>query len=134
MKKFILQYLPYYKNYKLKFFYVFIGIVLVAIGTSGTAYVIKPLLDKVFIEKNKQMLQILPFLVILLYASKGFGRYIQAYYINYIGQDIIKDVRNKLLSHILKLDIEFFNSIHGGELVSRITNDINRIQNAVSFQ
>jgi subfamily B ATP-binding cassette protein MsbA len=134
MKKFLYQYIPYYKNYIRKFVYAFIGIILVAVGTSGTAYVIKPLLDDIFINKDETMLQILPLIVIALYAAKGFGRYIQAYYISYIGQDIIRQVRDKLFKHILNLDLTFFNSKHGGELISRITNDINRIQAAVSNQ
>ena len=77
---------------------------------------------------------ILPIMVIGLYAAKGFGRYIQAYYISYIGQDIIRKIRDKLFKHILHLDLAFFNAKHGGELISRITNDINRIQSAVSNQ
>lgn len=134
MKDFFKQYIPYYKDYKLKFFYAFIGMALVAGGTSGSAYVIKPLLDKIFIAKDEQMLHILPFIVVALYFAKGFGRYVQAYYISYIGQDIIRKVRNKLLKHVLTLDMDFFQKKHGGELISRITNDINRIQAAVSNQ
>ncbi len=134
MIQFIKQYIPYYKNYKKQFFYSLIGIILVSVGTSGTAYVIKPLLDEIFVNKDELMLQILPFIVILLYAAKGFGRYIQAYYISFIGGDIIRIVRDKLLSHVLQLDLAFFNEKHGGELISRITNDINRIQSAVSNQ
>lgn len=134
MIEFIKQYAPYYKNYKKQFFYTLVGIILVAIGTSGTAYVIKPLLDEIFINKNEEMLSVIPFLVIILYAAKGFGRYIQAYYISYIGGDIIRIIRDNLLAHILKLDLAFFNAKHGGELISRITNDINRIQGAVSNQ
>ena len=134
MKAFFKQYIPYYKDYKLKFFYAFIGMALVAGGTSGSAYVIKPLLDEIFIAKDQAMLQVLPFFVVALYFAKGFGRYIQAYYISYIGQDIIRKVRDRLLSHVLTLDIDFFQKKHGGELISRITNDINRIQSAVSNQ
>ena len=134
MKEFFKQYIPYYKDYILKFFYAFIGMALVAGGTSGSAYVIKPLLDEIFIAKDEQMLQVLPFIVIALYFAKGFGRYIQAYYISYIGQDIIRKIRDKLLAHVLTLDIDFFQKKHGGELISRITNDINRIQSAVSNQ
>ena len=134
MKEFFKQYIPYYKDYILKFVYAFIGMALVAIGTSGSAYVVKPLLDEIFIAKDEQMLQILPFIVVALYFAKGFGRYIQAYYISYIGQDIIRKIRDKLLAHILTLDIDFFQKRHGGELISRITNDINRIQAAVSNQ
>ena len=132
MKDFFKQYVPYYKNYKLEFFYSFIGIILVSVSTSGTAYAIQPLLDDIFINKDQEMLYMMPFVVIALYAAKGFGRYIQAYYISYIGQDITRIVRDKLFSHVLTLDIDNFQKKHGGELVSRITNDINRIQQAVS--
>lgn len=134
MKNFFAQYIPYYKNYVQKFIFAFIGMVLVAVGSSGTAYVIQPLLDKIFIAKDAQMLQILPFVVVALYFAKGFGGFIQAYYISYIGQDIIRLVRDKLLRHILTLDMDFFQKKHGGELISRITNDINKIQSAVSNQ
>ena len=132
MRDFFKQYAPFYKNYKRQFFYAFIGIILVSASTSGTAYAIQPLLDDIFINKDKDMLFLMPFIIIALYAAKGFGRYIQAYYISYIGQDITRIVRDKLFGHILNLDMEFFQKIHGGELVSRITNDINRIQSAIS--
>ena len=132
MKEFFKQYVPYYKNYKLYFFYAFIGILLVSGSTSGTAYAIQPLLDDIFINKDEQMLYMMPFIVIALYTGKGFGRYVQAYYISYIGQDITRIVRDKLFAHVLTLDMDFFQKKHGGELVSRIINDINRIQQAVS--
>ncbi|MBL3519286.1 ABC transporter ATP-binding protein [Arcobacter lanthieri] len=132
MKDFFKQYSPFYKNYKLEIFYAFIGILMVASATAGTAYAIQPLLDDIFINKDVNMLYIMPFIVVGLYAVKGFGGYIQAYFISYIGQDITRIVRDKLFSHVLKLDISFFQKTHGGELVSRIINDINRIQSAVS--
>ena len=132
MKQFFKQYIPYYKEYKKYFFFTVVGMLMVAIGTSGTAYVIKPVLDEIFINKDETMLQILPFAVIILYSLKGFGRYIQTYYISYIGTDIIRIVRDKFLNHILKQDIKFFHNKHGGELLSRINNDIGAIQLAVS--
>ncbi|BFU76860.1 ABC transporter ATP-binding protein [Arcobacter sp. 15-2] len=134
MKQFLKQYLPYYKNYKKQFFFAIIGMIMVSAGTSGTAYVIKPVLDDIFINKDETMLAILPFVVILLYAMKGFGKYIQTYYISYIGTDIIRIIKDKFLFHIMKLDIKFFQNKHGGELLSRVTNDINAIQSAVSSQ
>jgi len=132
MKEFYKHYLPYIKNYKLKFFYAVIGMILVAGGTAGTVYIIEPLLDDIFINKDENMLYIMPFIVVAIYAAKGIGGYIQKYYISYIGQDIVRIMRDKLLKHILELDMSFFQRKHGGELISRITNDINRIQMAVS--
>ncbi|WP_198305244.1 ABC transporter ATP-binding protein [Arcobacter vandammei] len=132
MRKFFGQYKSYYKNYKLEIFYALIGILLVALATAGTAYAIQPLLDDIFINKDIEMLYLMPIIVVILYAAKGFGGYIQAYFISFIGQDITRQVRDRLFSHVLKLDLEFFQKTHGGELVSRIINDINRIQSAVS--
>ena len=132
MKQFIRQYFPYYKNYKKQFVFAIIGMLMVAAGTSGTAYVIKPVLDEIFINKDKEMLQLLPLAVIFLYSLKGFGRYIQTYYVAYIGSDIIRIIRDNFLSHILTQNLKFFNRKHGGELVSRVTNDINSIQSGVS--
>ncbi|MGB3751742.1 MAG: ABC transporter transmembrane domain-containing protein, partial [Arcobacteraceae bacterium] len=127
MRQFFKQYLPYYKNYKVKLFYAIIGMLMVAIGTSGTAYVIKPVLDEIFINKDEKMLQLLPLAVIFLYTLKGFGRYIQTYYISFVGSDIIRIVRDKFLKHILTQDIKFFHEKHGGELLSRVTNDVSAI-------
>ncbi len=134
MKDFFKYYLPYYKNYKLKIFFALIGILCVAGGSAGLAYIIKPLLDHVFIEKDQQMLYLVPILLIVAQTTQGLGKYVQIYYTSYIGQDIIRIIRDKLLEHILTLDIDFFQKKHGGELISRVTNDINKIQSAVSTQ
>lgn len=132
MKRFFKQYSPFYKNYILEIILGLIGIILVAAATAGTAYAIQPLLDDIFINKDKDMLYVMPIIIILLYVAKGLGGYLQAYFVSFIGQDITRIVRDGLFGHILKLDYIFFHKIHTGELVSRIINDINRIQRAVS--
>ena len=134
MKQFFKYYAKYYKDYKAQFFFAFIGMILVAGASSATAYLIKPVLDKIFIEHNEKMLYILPFFVILAYFAKGIGTFIESYFISYIGMDIIRRIRDDLLAHILKLDLSFFNKIHSGELMSRLINDIERIRSAVSWQ
>ena len=134
MKKFFKYYLKYYKDYKKQFFFAFIGMILVAGASSATAYLIKPVLDKIFIEHNEKMLYILPFFVILAYLAKGIGSFIESYFISYIGMDIIRRIRDEMLTHLLKLDLAFFYKIHSGELMSRLINDIERIRSAVSGQ
>lgn len=132
MKKLIITYMPYFKDYKREFFIAILGMIAVAAGTAGTAHIIKPVLDDVFIKKDAQMLLIVPFALIFVFALKGIGRYIQAYYTSYIGQDILRRLREELLFHITKLDMDFFRKNHTGTLLSRITNDISRIQGVVS--
>ena len=132
MLKFLKEYLPFYKNYKKEIFLALIGMLLVSISAAATAYLVKPVLDKIFIEKNTHLLYILPLAIILAYLAKGIGAVMQQYYVSYIGEDIVRQIRDKFLSHIMDFEIEYFKKTHSGELVSRIINDINRIQNAVS--
>ena len=132
MKDLLRQYLPYLSGYKRQFFFAVLGMMAVAIGTAGTAQLIKPVLDDVFINKDEKMLALMPFLLVGVFTLKGIGGYIQTYYTSYIGQDVVRKLRNKLVSHLSYLDMEFFKSMHTGEILSRVTNDITRIQVVVA--
>ena len=132
MKDLLRQYLPYLKGYKKQFFFAILGMLAVAIGTAGTAQLIKPILDDVFINKDMVMLTLMPFLLIAVFALKGIGGYIQTYYTSYIGQDVVRKLRDKLVSHLTHLDMEFFKTMHSGEILSRVTSDITRIQVVVA--
>ncbi len=132
LRELLKQYLPYFKEYKKEFSLAIIGMIAIALGTAGTAHIIKPVMDDIFIKKDINMLYIVPFALIFLFALKGVGRYMQTYYTSYIGQDVIRKLRDNLLAHITRLDISFFKAMHSGELLSRITNDIMRIQQVVT--
>jgi subfamily B ATP-binding cassette protein MsbA len=132
MKDLLNQYLPYLKEYKLYFVYAVLGMIAIAIGTTGTAHLIKPILDDIFINKDQEMLSILPFMFVAVFALKGFGKLLQTYYMAYIGQDIVRKLRDTIVLHLTHLDIDFFKKHHTGEIISRITNDIARIQDVVS--
>lgn len=132
MKDLLRQYLPYLTGYKREFFFAVLGMIAVAVGTAGTAQLIKPVLDDVFINKDREMLLLMPFFLVGVFALKGIGKYIQTYYTSYIGQDVVRKLRDQLVSHLTYLDMEFFRRTHSGEILSRVTNDIARIQMVVA--
>lgn len=128
----IRYYLPEYRHYRGKLLIAFIAMLIVACASASIAWMIKPLLDEIFINKNMALLHILPLYIVLAYLAKGVGTFAQEYTVSFIGQDIVRKVRDRLLVHLLYLDLAFFHQYHSGELISRITGDINRIQGAVS--
>jgi len=131
-KYLINRFLPYFKDYKFQFSLAIIGMILSAVGTTATAYIIKPVLDKIFIEHNEELLTLLPFAVVLVYIVKGGGGFLQIYYASFIGQDIVRRIRDKLLQKILSFEMGFFHEYRSGELISRSINDIERIRQVVS--
>ena len=132
MKKLFNYFLPYMVGYKKEFLFAILGMIAVAVGTTGTAHMLKPILDDVFISKDKEMLHYIPALIIGVFALKSVGKFVQTYFTAYIGDDIVRKLRDKLALHLMYQDIAYLNKMRSGELLSRITNDLNRVQNVVS--
>ena len=132
MKKLFNYFLPYMVGYKKEFLFAILGMIAVAVGTTGTAHMLKPILDDVFINKDKEMLNVIPALIIGVFALKSIGKFVQTYFTAYIGDDIVRKLRDKLALHLMHQDIAYLNKMRSGELLSRITNDLNRVQNVVS--
>ena len=119
-------------GYKKEFIFTILGMIAVAIGTAGTAHMLKPVLDDIFINKDKEMLALFPFVIIGIFTLKSAGKFVQTYFTAYIGDDIVRKLRNNLALHLMHQDIEYLNRMRSGELLSRLTNDLTRIQNVVS--
>jgi subfamily B ATP-binding cassette protein MsbA len=102
-------------------------------GTDGlTAYLVKPVMDKIFFERNGKLLILIPFGVMLLYLMKGIFDYLQAYLMGFVGQKIITDIRNLVFKRLQLQPLAFFDKTPTGLIISRITNDISLIQGAVA--
>ncbi len=132
MKSFLKTYLPYYREYAGKIAMAIIGMFLASGATAAIAYLVKPLMDRIFVEHDVQMLYILPIFIIIAFVGKGLGTFMQSYALSFIGQDIIRKLRDRMLNHMMHLDMDFHFRFHSGELISRISNDILRVQNAIS--
>jgi subfamily B ATP-binding cassette protein MsbA len=133
VREFLKRFAPYFKDYVARFVHAGVGILLVAGTTGAITWLIENVLDDIFINKDRAALATLPMIIIGLYLLQGAGRYAQSYQLAWIGEDLVRRIRNLLLEHMLSFDLAFFNSFRGGELISRVTNDINRIRFAVSI-
>lgn len=120
------------KNNWLKLIFAMVCMIVVASASSATAFLVKPALDDIFFKKNIKMLKLIPLAIIIIYTLRGIGMYIHTYLMNYVGQNIIRHLRNNLYFKIQDLPLAFFQNEKTGVLMSRITNDVNIIKNMVS--
>ncbi len=98
--------------------------VVVSAATGAAAWIVKPVMDDIFLSKGTTLLKILPIGFILIYTIKGLARYGQSYLMRSIGQKIITKIRNELYEHIQKMPLSFFHNTPSAILMSRITNDV----------
>ncbi len=120
------------KPYLGKLIVAMVGMVIVSGFNAAQAYMVKPLLDEIFVNKDARLLNLLPLALLLLFLAKGVVYFIYSYLLEWVGQCVIRDLRNRIYSHFNDLDLGFFQNHPTGELISRIINDVTLLQGAVS--
>jgi len=71
--------------------------------------------------------------ILILFLLKGIFGFLQSYIMSDIGQLVVRDIKSKLYAKIQTLSLDYFTHKRGGELMSRITNDVKIVENAVSY-
>ncbi len=128
--------LGYTSRYKGRFAVAFLAMLLYAVASAGVAFLIKPIIDDGLQPTQSptlpQDLMFWSVAVLIAYLGKGLGAYLSAYLMTDIGQRVVRDLRNQLFKHILDQSAAFFSRRSTGQLMSRITNDVSQVQQAVS--
>lgn len=99
---------------------------------SLSAYLVKPVMDYIFVNKDMTKLYIIPGAVVLLFLIKGIFEYLQGYFIGYVGQRVVTDIRELVFRSMQKQPLSFFDKTPTGSNISRIVNDTALIQSTVS--
>lgn len=111
-----------------KTFFIAVVLMLVIAGTTALhAWLVKPALDAVFMKKNSSALVIIPMVVLLVTAIKGFATYFQLLTMNVITLRITSDMRLRLYGHFIKSDISKLHSKSSGNMMSSVMNEAGAI-------
>ncbi|MCH2546948.1 MAG: ATP-binding cassette domain-containing protein [Alphaproteobacteria bacterium] len=129
LKRLVRQYIFPHKAVLIK---AIICMVLVAATTAANAWLLQPVIDGIFLEQDPYMLVVVPIAIIAVSLVKAFTMYGQNVLLNFVGQRIISDMQMKLFGHLMQSDIGTFHEETTGRLISRFTNDIMMMRNAVS--
>lgn len=111
-----------------KTFLISVALMLVIAGTTSLhAYLVKPALDAVFVEKKQNALLIIPLVVLLVTVVKGFATYFQLLTMNLMSLRIVSDMRIKMYAHFVRSDIAKLHNKSSGEMIASIMNEIGSI-------
>jgi len=124
--------LLFIKDQWFRLFIAMVCMLVIAFANSAVPFLIKPVIDDIFINKDIKMLKLIPLAVITIYLLRGLATYWQVYLMNYVGQNVIRRLRNRLYDRIQDLPISFFQRKKTGVLMSRVTNDVSVINQMVS--
>lgn len=104
----------------------------VAFLTAGFAYMVKPIIDEIFINKKFELLKWIVPGVVVIGISRGGFNYGRSYLMRWVGNRAIADLRNDLYRKMIKMPIGFFSHQRTGKLISLVVNDAAVVQQVVA--
>ncbi|RLD97310.1 MAG: lipid A export permease/ATP-binding protein MsbA [Aquificota bacterium] len=128
--RYYLRILSYAKPYWFRITIALIMAQIVAATDGALAWLVKPIMDRIFVERNAEMLRLIPLAIVGLYVVKGVGRYVQNYFMRYANLRMVMDLRTDLFRKIQGMSLAFHKSKSTGELISRVMSDVSVVRNA----
>ena len=127
-----LRLVRYFKPYRLRLGAAFVCSGLVAAFSGAYAWLVKPVLDEIFINKNESLLLALPLALFAVSVLKSAFSYGQNYLMNFVGNQVITDIRQELFGKMIRLPVKYHDANTSGRLVSRVVNDVTLMANAIA--
>jgi subfamily B ATP-binding cassette protein MsbA len=124
--------LQYSRPYRGRFMVALLAMLLYAASQAAVGYLVAPIISKVLPGDTGTPFRFWALAIVVAYLAKGLGSYFSTYLMTDIGQRVVRDIRQQLFAHILDQSAAFFSRRTTGQLMSRITNDVGQVQQAVS--
>ena len=106
--------------------------VLLAGSTSAVAYLLDPAIKQLFIEQNKDLIYVIPGLIVLAFTVKGASLYLARVIMINVSQEVRKDVQVDMFKSLLSADTKLIDKKHSGKFITNLTNDVDMITSLVS--
>jgi subfamily B ATP-binding cassette protein MsbA len=119
-------------EFKTWFYAAILGMVVFALSDAAFAYLMKPLLDDGFIQRDEFILKLIPLAIIGIFVVRMFAVYLRNYCMAYIGRQVINKLRRQVFSKLLTLSTSEYDKASSGAMLTRFSFDIEQVSHSVS--
>lgn len=119
---------PYWKAFAI----AVVGMVMAGVTDASFSWLIKPLLDGSFVNKDPEIIKLVPIAAIIIFAVRGSGTFIEGYFMAWVGRNIVRDMRREMFDRLLLLPSAYYDSLPSGQLTSKIIYDVEQIATAAT--
>lgn len=106
---------------------------IVAGATTMTAWLMKDIINKVFVAKDSGLLWVIGLTVLTVFTAKGAAGYGQELLLSRAGNRIVADYQRRLFRHTLLQDMRFYDHISSSDLINRMTNAVHSVRNVINL-
>ncbi|MEF8833072.1 MAG: ABC transporter transmembrane domain-containing protein, partial [Candidatus Thermoplasmatota archaeon] len=127
--KFLFKYL---KEHKVKMILAILSMLMMTLASLAGPFLIKIAIDEYIMVGDLEGLTFIFFMMVGAYGAYWLFSYFQTYLSNWIGHTIVGDIREDLYEHVQELSIDFYNEHSTGDMMARVTHDVNALSDLVS--
>ncbi len=120
------------KQYWLCFLLGVVATAAMSLVDAGFAWMIKPIIDKGFINRDISFIHWLPFMVIVIFLFRGIFVFLSTYCVSRVSRSVVRDFRRQLFDHLLKLPTQFYDKSNSGQLISTMIYNVEQVAQASS--
>ena len=109
-----------------------VGMALFAATDAALVLLVQKFLAGAFVQPDPRIVWAIPLGAVLLFALRGIGDYVSNFFPGWVGRQIIKSMRGELFAHYLRLPARYYETAATGDLLSRLTLNIERVAEATT--
>ena len=125
-------YNDYTRKFLNKIIIAFILSLILAGSTSSIAYLLDPAIEKIFLNKDKTLILLIPFFIIIAFAAKAASLYGAKVIMIRISEEVRKALQMDMMKSLIKADTNFIEKKHSGKIITNLMNDVNYMTGLVS--
>lgn len=124
--------LGYAWHYSPIFLLAVVFMAVAAATDAGFAWIMKPMLDGSFIDKDPVVISWLPFGLLAIFLIRGFAGFVASYGMARVGRNIIRDMRQQMFAHLMRLPATYYDRNASGQLTSKLIYDVEQVAQAAT--
>ena len=106
--------------------------VLVALSTAFLAWIMRDVIDEIFVMANRAAIVSLPVLVFVSFLVRGAATYAQGVILARIGNDVVARYQRRLFVHLTELSVDFFGQTRSAQLAARLNQNVSGIRDTLN--
>jgi subfamily B ATP-binding cassette protein MsbA len=116
-------------EHKLYFLLAFIGMIIFAATDAAFAYMMKPLMDEGFIDRDPKIIKLIPFAIVALFMVRMVAVFLRSYCMSYIGRHVINTLRRMMFEKLLTMTSDEYDQSSSASIVARFSYDVEQVSN-----
>ncbi|PZA00620.1 lipid A export permease/ATP-binding protein MsbA [Gammaproteobacteria bacterium 2W06] len=107
-----------------------VGMLITGASEAGFAWLIKPMLDSGFVERDPATLRLIPLGVLGIFLVRGISSFAAQYGTAWVSRRVIAQLRGEVFARLLTLPRRYFDDVSSGMLLSRLTYNVEQVAQA----